>query len=322
MNASDGERLRAHIAQLEFELSTAKALLQRAEAHQVLDQHEPKDSSTSTKPSLSRAASYASVPAALPINPSLHHLMLLCDSALPLGSFAYSSGLESYLAHHKPLPPKATPQSLFDTFLKLSIQSVSSTTLPYVLAAFRDPFSLMDLDNDLDASTPCTVSRRASTSQGRALLSIWERSFTSPSPSPSHHLADNLEAATCIDTFATDLKLASLNQSHSSDAITVNGHLAPLWGVLCLALGLNLEETSYVFLLNHAKAVLSAAVRASVMGPYMANAILASDALQALIKGCLEAVWFLQPEDAGQVVPVLDLWIGRHEMLYSRIFNS
>jgi urease accessory protein UreF len=32
--------------------------------------------------------------------------------------------------------------------------------------------------------------------------------------------------------------------------------------------------------------------------------------------------WFLQPEDAGQVVPALDLWLGRHELLYSRIFNS
>ena len=77
-----------------------------------------------------------------------------------------------------------------------------------------------------------------------------------------------------------------------------------------------------MFLLNHAKAVLSAAVRASVMGPYMSHSILASEALQNLVKKSLETVWFLQPEDAGQVVPSLDLWVGRHEMLYSRIFNS
>jgi len=32
--------------------------------------------------------------------------------------------------------------------------------------------------------------------------------------------------------------------------------------------------------------------------------------------------WETEPEDAGQVVPVLDLWVGRHELLYSRIFNS
>jgi urease accessory protein len=27
-------------------------------------------------------------------------------------------------------------------------------------------------------------------------------------------------------------------------------------------------------------------------------------------------------EDAGLSVPVMDLWVGRHEVLYSRIFNS
>lgn len=33
---------------------------------------------------------------------ALHTLLLLADSALPLGSFAFSSGLESFLAHHRP----------------------------------------------------------------------------------------------------------------------------------------------------------------------------------------------------------------------------
>jgi urease accessory protein len=310
MNATDGERLRAHVAQLEFELQTAKALIRRTEAQAA--ESLPRGDG---QPGSGRG-NYFGAPITLPLGPSIHNLMLLADSALPLGSFAYSSGLESFLAHHKPLPEGASVLSLFDNFLKLSIQSVACTNLPYVLAAFRDPMSLMDLDNDLDASTPCTVARRASIAQGRALLSIWEKAF---SKTARRQFSENgLEAATCIDTFAGDLKVAALSQ----DQITVNGHLAPIWGAVCLALGLNLEEAGYMFLLNHAKAVLSAAVRASVMGPYMSNTILASEGLQDMVKKSLEAVWFLQPEDAGQVVPCLDLWIGRHEMLYSRIFNS
>lgn len=312
MNASDGERLRAHVAQLEFELQTAKALLRRAEARgagQLLN-------GDVNQPSQAGASSYLAAPVSLPLSPSIHNMMLLSDSALPLGSFAYSSGLESFLAHHKPLPKGTSVLTLFDKFLKLSVQSVACTNVPYVLAAFRDPMSLMDLDNDLDASTPCTVAKRASIAQGRALLSVWEKAFRKTA---GDQFADNgLEAATCIDTFAGDLKAATLSQN----PITVNGHLAPIWGAVCIALGLNLEETGYLFLLNHAKAVLSAAVRASVMGPYMSHSILASEALQDLVKQSLEAVWFLQPEDAGQVVPSLDLWLGRHEMLYSRIFNS
>ncbi|KAJ4574531.1 hypothetical protein HRR83_004360 [Exophiala dermatitidis] len=266
--------------------------------------------------------------------------MLLSDSALPLGSFAYSSGLESFLAHHKQQQQQQqqqspherasgqtsgqtssqTPLSLFHKFLKLSIQSIAWTNVPYVLAAFRDPLDLMDLDNDLDASTPCTVARRASVAQGRALLSVWEKAFASAAAhrDPDDDSNFDSEAFAAIEVFAKDLKLSAI----STSTIKANGHLAPLWGVVSLALGLNLEESAYLFLLNHAKAVVSAAVRASVMGPYMAQTVLASRDLQDLIRRSLETVWFLQPDDAGQVVPAMDLWIGRHEMLYSRIFNS
>lgn len=82
------------------------------------------------------------------------------------------------------------------------------------------------------------------------------------------------------------------------------------------------RQSAYVFMLNHAKAVLSAAVRASVMGPYQAQKVLASKMLQDQIVKQIEQEWDTEPEDAGQVVPVLDLWVGRHELLYSRIFNS
>ncbi|KAK4938995.1 hypothetical protein LTR10_020654 [Elasticomyces elasticus] len=298
MNASDAGALRQRVSDLEAELQTSKALLRIAEGK----------FSNGTGSAFQLSIS-------LPLGPSVHNLMLLSDSALPLGSFAFSSGLESFLAHHKPLPAGQTILSLFHKFLKLSIQSVAYTNVPYVLAGFRDPLELMDLDNDLDASTPCTVARRASIAQGRALLSIWEKAFASSAKS---RLEEDSETVIVVDTFAKDLKIAAI----SSDPLPVNGHLAPLWGVVCLALGLNLEEVGYLFLLNHAKSVLSAAVRASVMGPYMAQNILAGQHLQDLIRRSLERVWLLQPEDAGQVVPMMDLWIGRHEMLYSRIFNS
>jgi len=91
---------------------------------------------------------------------------------------------------------------------------------------------------------------------------------------------------------------------------------------VCLAMGIDIRQTAYVFMLNHAKAVLSAAVRASVMGPYQAQSVLASAGLQDIIVERIEREWETAPEDAGQVVPVLDLWVGRHELLYSRIFNS
>jgi len=303
MNFDDAVALRARVRELEAQLQATKAILRQT------------GGPGSTAETRHRDSRQFTIPITLPLGESVHNLMLLSDSALPLGSFAYSSGLESYLAHHKPVPSGQTNLSLFRKFLKLSIQSMAYTNIPYVLATFRDPLALKDLDNDLDASTPCNVARRASIAQGRALLSVWEKAFAQTAKSKTEV---DLEPIMALGVFARDLKLTAL----SPQELTVNGHLAPLWGVICLALGLNLEEAGYLFLLNHTKAVVSAAVRASVMGPYMAQSILAGRELQDLIRHSLEKVWFLQPEDAGQVVPSMDLWVGRHEVLYSRIFNS
>ncbi|EXJ64549.1 urease accessory protein [Cladophialophora yegresii CBS 114405] len=261
------------------------------------------------------------IPISLSLDSSIHNLMLLSDSALPLGSFAYSSGLESFLAHHKASGTRETNLALFHKFLKLSIQSMAYTNIPYALAAFRDPMALSGLDNDLDASTPCNVARRASIAQGRALLSVWERAFfaTARQGHKDHVIYE--VAATALNVFSRDLKILSITTA-PLEIPSINGHFAPLWGTVCRALRLSLEDAAYVFLLNHAKAVVSAAVRASVMGPYMAQTVLASRDLQELIRECLRKVWWLSTEETGQVVPMLDLWIGRHELLYSRIFNS
>lgn len=248
---------------------------------------------------------------------SLHALLLLSDSALPLGSFAYSSGLESYLAHNK--PQRANPVSSFHRFLRLSIASIASTSLPYVLAGYRQPNTLDTLDNDLDASTPCIVAQRASVAQGRALIGVWERAYRTSFARPENPGDTGAQlAVTSIDEFSDGLK----STSNEADEFGPKGHFAPLWGVVCRAMGLDLQQTAYVFVLNHAKAVLSAAVRASVMGPYQAQNILASQSLQDTMMTRIKREWHTEPEEAGQVVPALDLWVGRHELLYSRIFNS
>lgn len=70
------------------------------------------------------------------------------------------------------------------------------------------------------------------------------------------------------------------------------------------------------------RTVTSAAVRASVLGPYQAQAVLASGELREKIQALVGEMWDVKVEDAGLSVPVMDLWVGRHEMLYSRIFNS
>jgi len=231
-----------------------------------------------------------------------HFLLLLSDSALPLGSFAFSSGLESYLAHEG-------RSASFAAFLPESITSYASTALPFVLAAHRDPSAAAELDDLFDATMICTVGRRASVAQGRALLSIWERAF-----------------AGSVDGAATKVlkPFAALMRTPvaTGELPVVSAHLAPLFGAVASLVGLTLRQTAYVFMLSHVKALISAAVRASVFGPYQAQKTLASSHVQAMIVAVIDREWETPVEKAGQTVPIMDLWIGRHEVLYSRIFNS
>ncbi|KAK8034376.1 hypothetical protein PG993_009371 [Apiospora rasikravindrae] len=320
-NDEDTAQLEAEIADLEARLKSAKERLSRSSP------------TPSPPPKLNNSDNILARSPSPPTS-SHHFLLLLSDSALPLGSFAFSSGLESYLAHQRSSARKAGQQprpSFTADFLPLSLSSYASTTLPFVLAAHRDPTAVADLDDQLDAAVICTVGRRASIAQGRALLGIWERSFVSSSSTSS------AGAAAATGTAEEVLKpfsalLRSTGSSSSSTAATtttdpqlpppVSAHLGPLFGAVCALLGLTLPQTAYVFLLSHAKALVSAAVRASLFGPYQAQRVLASPETQALIAAFVAREWDTLPEDAGQSVPVMDLWIGRHEMLYSRIFNS
>lgn len=248
-----------------------------------------------------------------PFTSSSHHfLLLLADSQLPLGSFAFSSGLESYLAHTR-------PRSSFPVFLRLSLSSYASTTLPFVLAAHRNPLDLLELDDTLDASIMCTVGRRASVAQGRALLSIWDRSFSAALPAGA-----SPAAVQALKDFSVLLRSASATstQASSNELPPASAHIGPLFGVIAGILGMSLQQTAYVFMLSHVKALLSAAVRASIFGPYAAQKILASVEVQEGIREVIGREWERGVEAAGQSVPVMDLWVGRHEMLYSRIFNS
>ncbi|CAK7271844.1 hypothetical protein SEPCBS57363_004830 [Sporothrix epigloea] len=279
-----------------------------------------------------------------------HFLFLLSDSALPLGSFAFSSGLESFLAHDKAAAGAAASVSLvaaanalprrlksgpdaFAAFLPLSVSSYAHASLPFVLAAYdaaltaaqsspssqvsnatNDSFTaaLALLDDTYDATIICTVGRRASVAQGRALLSVWERAF-----SPA------LIVSPMTDPLRPFARLVRQSSNPPPGTLSdASAHMPPLFGAVAASAGLERRQTADVFVLSHIKALLSAAVRANLLGPYQAQRLLASGLVQMLATKAVNDTWDVPVEEAGQTVPVVDLWMGRHEMLYSRIFNS
>ena len=250
----------------------------------------------------------------------LHALLLISDSALPLGTFAFSSGLESYLAHQR-LKTTSThisiPDRSLDHFLNLSLSSLASTSLPFLIAAHRDPLHLIDLTYTYDATLSCPVVRRASIAQGKALLGIHERSFASwkakDSPSRANEVLRNFRLRALLRTTSAE---------QPSETLPITPHYPPLFGVLCQHFDISSEQTAYIYLFSHLRAMLSAAVRASVIGPYQAQAMLAKRETAKMVQHAVASNYDVSIENAGQVAPLMDLWGGRHELLYSRIFNS
>ncbi|KAL1867089.1 hypothetical protein Daus18300_006488 [Diaporthe australafricana] len=317
--------IEAEIYDLEQRLEHAKSRLRarKASAPNGVAHHFHNEGGTHQQPTFTLNASPHKI---------THFFLLLSDSALPLGSFAFSSGLESYLAHSRSAPPLLSSRprhSQFDLFLPISVSSYASTTLPFVLAAHREPSRLADLDDYLDAAVMCTVGKRASVAQGRALLGIWERSFAASealSAAPARGAyggGDDAAAAALLGLGEYSRTLRTPAKGFDETGLPpVAAHLAPLFGVICRVVGLSLHQTAYIFMLGHVKALISAAVRASLLGPYQAQRVLASSEVMGMITSAIDRESETPVEEAGQSVPMMDLWVGRHEILYSRIFNS
>lgn len=171
-------------------------------------------------------------------------LLLLSDSNLPTGSFVASSGLESYMKHGFSCGPDSTTIN----FIRDSLASYAHSALPFVSDSHRivsrlntpdgdDNAMVMDdlsaLDNLYDTMTLNHVARRASKSQGVALLSLYSKGF-SRSPSLSIFLGEDLEGRESrMSNLFEALKLRVRREEG-------HGHLPICWGALTAALGLTL----------------------------------------------------------------------------------
>jgi urease accessory protein len=174
-------------------------------------------------------------------------LLLLSDANLPTGSFVASAGLESTAAHalfHIPGPPGSDILA----FLHSSVDTYARSALPFTRDAHRvviayasgetpEPeldtalAALTRLDALYDASTLNHVARRASCAQGAALLTLYTRGFTRPSPLLPTVAAtddDDEQRENRAAALVAALKLRVRRGEPDAPA----GHLPVCWGVL------------------------------------------------------------------------------------------
>lgn len=188
-------------------------------------------------------------------------LLLLSDSNLPTGSFVASSGLESYIKHGFGYGDSNKTV----TFIQDSIASYARSALPFVSDAHRlvSRFRSGQIDNDSDnggaledilsnftsldelyhTMTLNHVTRRASKSQGVALLTLYSKGFSRPPSFPTHgsQRADSIEdqAVFRMENLVDRLKLTVRKEE-------THGHLPVCWGLLTAALGLTLGALATV----------------------------------------------------------------------------
>jgi urease accessory protein len=207
----------------------------------------------------------------------------LIDSAFPTGGFAHSSGLEAAWQHGE-----VRNRDELILFLDASLNQLGRAALPFVTAAFESPEQLAEFDSLCDAFTTNHVANRASRAQGRAFLSAIERVFKSEIRNPK-----------------SEIEFA---------------HFAPVFGACLRRLKISRETTMRMFFFNHLRGVFAAAVRLNIVGPMEAQMLQrkTSPKAEMILKKCEP----LSVDDIAQTAPLLDLWQGAQDRLYSRLFQS
>jgi len=170
-----------------------------------------------------------------------------------------------------------------------------------VMAAFDEPEKLGEFDQLCDAFTSNHVANRASRAQGRAFLTAVERIF----PERGVHAASPSNGE---------------RTSNRPEGRAPFAHFAPVFGVCLRELRVSREMTARMFFFNQLRSVLAAAVRLNIVGPMEAQM------LQQRATAKAEEILFLCKsltlDDLAQTSPLLDLWQGAQDRLYSRLFQS
>jgi urease accessory protein len=209
-------------------------------------------------------------------------LWQLADSAFPTGGFAHSGGLEAACQHGE-----IRGADDLASYLQTCLWQTVSSMIPFVTAGHSAPDQLMKSNLGCEVFLSNHVANRASRLQGRAFLNSATRIF---------------DAAT------------------SFPAISDPCHLAPTFGTVTRLLLIARSTAEHLFIFSNLRSVAAAAVRLGIVGPMEAQAI-----LHRLAPRAREILTLMEGRGVDEVAatsPLLEIWQGSHDRLYSRLFQT
>ncbi|MFD2934275.1 urease accessory protein UreF [Spirosoma flavum] len=228
------------------------------------------------------------------MNTSLLHLLQLSDPTLPIGSYAHSAGLETYVQAgvvHDAGTAKAFVTEMLTQNLYYTDAALAS--LAYDAAARNDWHEVVQLDDECTAVKLPKEMRQASQKLGIRLMKIFQ--------------------PLCNNALANQYREAVSTQQ-------VTGHYCLAFGLYAYALQIPKVDALTGFYYNAAVGMVTNSVKLIPLGQQDGQEILFSlhSRIQALV------VSTLQPNRAliGLCCPGFDIRSMQHEQLYSRLYMS